>query len=79
MLLPRLPIRIHKLRLTIQTVKRIVDQVRKANTSTWKMKRFCAIITLDVKNALGSAGWSDINRELYRRKVALYLIKTEES
>ena len=46
-----------------------------AVSSAAQHKRYCALVTLDVRNAFGAARWSEIMRELARRRIEGNLYK----
>ena len=62
---------------TIDAIACVKEIAEKAIAgSRWKggNKKYCAIVTLDVKNAFNMARWDCILAELRRRKVAQYLL-----
>lgn len=60
-------------RSTVQAVQTVLDTVEKAR------ERWCALITLDIKNAFNSATWSYIIAELNRRHISQYIVNVIES
>lgn len=61
---------------TIDAVKLVVNIAREAiKGKRWKggTKKYCAIVTLDIKNAFNSARWSCINEALRKRNIPQYL------
>ena len=61
-----------KARSTVDAIGVVVDTARKAIAGRrWKRgaKRYCAIVTLDVKNAFNSANWDHILGALGRMEV----------
>lgn len=69
-------------RSTIDAIKMVVDIAELAIEGTrWLhgAKEYCAIVTLDVKNAFNTANWSCIWKALARMNTPLYLRKVIES
>lgn len=61
---------------TLDAIKTVVDIAKSAiEGKRWKRgaKRYCAIVTLDVKNAFNSARWSCIHHALARFRVPTYI------
>lgn len=66
-----------KSRSTIDAVKTVVDIALQAiSGERWKggSKEYCAVVTLDVKNAFNSANWDHIYRALARMEVPNYIL-----
>lgn len=62
--------------------KSTIDAIREVvNTAKRSMERrhFCAIITLDIKNAFYSADWNEIRSVIRRRNISGYLVKMIDS
>lgn len=53
----------------MDAVLEIIREATKAAAYTWKYRRFCAVITLDVQNALNSASWQVILKKLQNRGI----------
>lgn len=71
-----------KNRSTVDAIKTVVDTAASAIEGTrWKggTIEYCAVVTLDVKNAFNTANWSCIRRSLARINTPSYLMKTVES
>lgn len=67
-----------KARSTIDAIKLVVDTARDAIAGDrWKggSKKYCAVVTLDVKNAFNSARWQCILEALLKFGVPAYLIR----
>lgn len=67
-----------KARSTTDAIKTVVDTASKAIEGTRWMegrKEYCAIVTLDVKNAFNSAGWDHILTALQRMSTPSYLME----
>lgn len=54
---------------TTDAVGRILKIAKIAESYTWKHRRICAMITLDVRNAFNSACWHQILDELHKRGI----------
>lgn len=67
-----------KARSTIQAIELVVSTARKAIAGgRWKggAMKYCAIITLDVKNAFNTANWCQIMRSLQNMGTPEYLLR----
>ena len=65
-----------KERSTLDAAGLVIDTARTAiKGDRWKggTKKYCAIVTLDVKNAFNSAKWSKIHEALQKLNVPLYI------
>lgn len=60
---------------TMDAVARVLKIARNAESYTWKHRRICAMITLDVRNAFNSASWYQILHELQRREIDRGLLR----
>ena len=56
----------------LAVVKNIAE---KNNTGDIRYRKFCALVTVDVKNAFGTASWEGIARALKKHNVSKYLIE----
>lgn len=68
-----------KERSTIDAMNKVVSIARKATEGKrWKggTMKYCAIITLDMKNAFNTANWGNVMRALQRIGVPSYLLQT---
>lgn len=63
-------------RQTIDAIKRVVEIADEADSFSWKYRRICAAITLDVKNAFNCASWEQILKAMEKRGIdrSLYRI-----
>lgn len=64
-----------KERSTIDAINYVVEAAKQAINGKGKNRKYCAIITLDVKNAFNSAGWKHIISSLRQANVPEYLIR----
>lgn len=66
-------------RSTVDAIKAVLEKAKIAVEPKRRGMRFCAVITLDVKNAFNSASWDAIARSLHRFRVPNYLCKLLKS
>lgn len=66
-------------RSTVDAIRAVLEKAKIAVEPKRRGMRFCAIITLDVKNAFNSASWEAIARSLHRFRVPNYLCKLLQS
>lgn len=66
-------------RSTIDAIERVIERARKALNQKLRGNRFCAVVTLDVKNAFNNASWLAIATALHRLRVPDYLCKILQS
>lgn len=66
-------------RSTVDAINMVLETAGIAVQPKRRGMRFCAIVTLDVKNAFNSASWYAIARSLHRLKVPEYLCKLIKS
>ena len=66
-------------RSTLGAMSEVVEVARAATRKAAQHKDFCALVTLDVRNAFGVARWSGIIRELERRGISSELIQLTRS
>lgn len=64
-----------KSRSTIDAINLVVEMARGAILGKGRARKYCAIITLDIKNAFNSAGWSEILSAMRNKNIPSYLIK----
>lgn len=60
----------------LDAVNKVVETARTAiQGKRWRggSKRYCAVVTLDIKNAFNSARWSCIHQALEKMNVPLYI------
>lgn len=65
-------------RSTVDAIKVVVDTAAAAIQGErwrWGTKEYCAVVTLDVRNAFNTAGWSHIRRSLARMDAPRYVRK----
>lgn len=62
-------------RQTTDAVQRVIRIARKAASYSWKHRKMCAIITLDVKNAFNTAVWRQILNALAERGINEGLVR----
>lgn len=58
---------------TIDAINRVVTIARSVKEGNWKNKGYCALVTLDVKNAFNTARWGEIIQALNRKDFPEYL------
>lgn len=66
-------------RQTTDAIRQVIKIAQRASAYTWKHRRICAVITLDVKNAFNSAVWGQIMAALRKRKIDEGLIRIIDS
>lgn len=66
-------------RSTVDAIKEVVEFARNAKDGIDGRKGFCALISIDIKNAFNSVRWKDIIESLIRRNVPEYLINLIEN
>lgn len=66
-------------RQTIDAIKRVIAIAEEADSYSWKYRRICVAITLDVKNAFNSASWERILEALRKRGIDQSLYRVIES
>lgn len=62
-------------RSTVQAIQRVTSTAEREIRKTLKTRNLCALVTLDVRNAINSVPWHQIMLELERRHVSPYLCK----
>lgn len=60
---------------TVDAIKTVIDTADKARTKKRRGNRYCAVVTIDVRNAFNSASWEAIAVALHKMKVPDYLCK----
>ena len=63
-------------RSTIDAIQAVVDIANKARRGTGKRKGFCALISIDIRNAFNTARWNICIEAMARKKVPDYLLRT---
>ena len=66
-------------RSTVDAIRMVIEAANKAKTQQKRGKHFCAVVTLDVKNALNSASWEAITSSLHSLRVPEYLCRMLKS
>lgn len=64
-----------KKKSTLDAIREVVNIAKRAKEG----KRFCAIVTLDIKNAFNTADWEVIRQNIRERNFSEYLIKMIDS
>lgn len=62
-------------RSTVDAIRIVVEKAEEARKKKRRGDRYCAVITVDVKNAFNSACWSTIAVALHKMRVPDYLCK----
>ena len=62
-------------RSTVGAMSEVMRIAAEAVRAAAQHKQYCALVTLDVRNAFGAARWSEIMRELAKRKIEGNLYK----
>ena len=66
-------------RSAVDAMVEVMKIAEEAEKRAAQHKRFCALVTLDVRNAFGSARWTEILKELSRRRIEGNLYKLIKS
>ena len=66
-------------RSTIGAIQEVQEIAREATNRAAQHKQYCALVTLDVKNAFNTARWSGILRELEGRNISGHLVEVVRS
>ena len=61
-------------RSTVDAVRRVVELAEEANNGTWRTRKFCMLVTLDVKNAFNNVAWEFLVQELASRGISAGLL-----
>ena len=61
-------------RSTMDAIQAVVDIATKARRETGKRKGFCALISIDIRNAFNTARWKNCIETMMRKKVLDYLL-----
>ena len=56
-------------RSTVNAIQAVVDIATKARRGTGKRKGFCALISIDIRNAFNTARWNSCIEAMVRKKV----------
>ncbi|KYB25118.1 hypothetical protein TcasGA2_TC031352 [Tribolium castaneum] len=60
---------------TLDAVDRVLTLARWANSGDTKRRRWCVLLTFDVKKAFNSANWQNIMEALRKKGISMYLRK----
>jgi len=66
-------------RSTVDAIRTVVEAAEIAQRQQRRGNRYCAVVTLDVKNAFNSASWEAIARSLHSMRVPVYLCRILKS
>ena len=66
-------------RSTIYAIQMVVDIATEAKRGTGKRKGFCALISIDIRNAFNSARWKICIETMMRKKVPDYLLRMRDN
>lgn len=64
---------------TVQAISKVVSLAKEELTKTWRTRRHCLMVAIDIRNAFNSAPWKKIIEELENKGVSEYLINTFQS
>lgn len=64
---------------TIDVIKVVVDFAMSVKNVPARSERFCALVTLNLKNAFNSAKWIKMMKALERKKIPKYLLNVMDS
>ncbi|XP_037944340.1 uncharacterized protein LOC119677145 [Teleopsis dalmanni] len=62
-------------RSTVDAIRTVTNIAKEATSGGYTAMKYCAVITLDIKNAFNSANWSEILLALKTLKVLDYLVR----
>ena len=62
-------------RFTVDAIQAVVDIVAKARRETGKCKGFCALRSIDIRNAFNTARWKICIEKMVQKKVSDYLLR----
>ena len=62
-------------RSTVDAIQAVMDITTKTRRETGKRKGFCALISIDIRNAFNTATWNICIEAMERKKVPGYLLK----
>lgn len=63
---------------TTDAILEVVNLAKSAKTGTGKNKGYCALVTIDIRNAFNSVRWKDVIEALQERQVPEYLLRMIE-
>ena len=58
-----------KCRSTVDAIEAVVDIATKARRNTGKRKGFCALISIDIRNAINTTRWNSCIEAMVQKKV----------
>ena len=62
-------------RCTVDAIQAVVDIATEARRGNGKRKGFCALISIDIRNAFNTARWNICIEAMVRKKVPDYLLR----
>ena len=62
-------------RSTVDAIQAVVNIATNARKGTGKRKAFCALISIDIRNAFNTARWDICIEAMMRKKVPDYLLR----
>ena len=62
-------------RSTVDAIQSVVDIATKARRRTGKRKEFCALISIDIRNAFNTARWNICIEAMVQKKVPDYMLR----
>lgn len=68
-----------KRKSTVDAIRTVVGEAEKASKQKRRGDRYCAVVTIDVKNAFNSASWEAIAESLHKMRVPEYLCRVLKS
>ena len=66
-------------RSTVDAIQAVVDTATKARKGTGKRKGFCALISIDIRNAFNNARWKICIEEMVQKKVPDDLLRMKKN
>ena len=62
-------------RFTVDAIQAVMDIATKARRGTGKRKGFCALVSIDIRNAFNTVRWKNCVGAMTRKKVPNYLLR----
>lgn len=62
-------------RSTLDAIRVVVERARTAISGPWRLRKYCLVVALDVRNAFNSASWEAIWSALVGFHVPMYLLR----
>lgn len=66
-------------RSTVHSIQKIFSIVHEERRKSFKARKLCLLVTLDVKNAFSSASWSEIVKAMRNKNIPSYIISIIQS